>query len=166
MTAGRSAPRGPTLHGRREERGALDHLLAAARAGRSEALVLRGRAGIGKTALLDYTVESAPDFRVLRVAGVESEMELPFAALHQLCAPLGDWLDRLPGPQREALATTFGVSPGTVPDRLFVALASLSLLSEAADRQPLLCVIDARNGWTAPPRRRWRSWRAGCWRSQ
>src|SRR3954469_4062735 len=142
MTAGRPPPSGLELHGRRQERVMLDELIAAARSGRSETLVLRGEAGIGKTALLEYAVESAPDFRVLRVAGVESEMELPFAALHQLCAPLHDRLDRLPGPQRDALATTFGLSTGTVPDRLFVALASLTLLSEAAERQPLLCVID------------------------
>ena len=142
MTAGRSPPGEPKLRGRRNERAALDELLAAARAGRSETLVLRGEAGIGKTALLEHAVESASDFRVLRVAGVESEMELPFAALHQLCAPLHDWLDRLPGPQRDALATTFGLSEGTVPDRFFVGLATLSLLSEAADAQPLLCVID------------------------
>ena len=141
MTASRSPPR-EKLRGRSDERAALDALLASARAGRSGALVLRGEGGIGKTALLEYAVESASDFRVLRVAGVESEMELPFAALHQLCAPLHDWLDRLPGPQRDALATTFGLSAGTVPDRLFVGLATLSLLSEAAERRPLLCVID------------------------
>src|SRR3954451_18586850 len=105
MTAGRSSPGELNLRGRRDERVALDDLLAAARAGRSETLVLRGEAGIGKTALLEYAVESAPDFRVLRVASVELEMELPFAALHQLCVPLHDWLDRLPGPQRDALAT-------------------------------------------------------------
>src|SRR3954462_14221580 len=90
MTAGRPPPSGLELHGRRQKRVMLDELLAAARSGRSETLVLRGEAGIGKTALLEYAVESAPDFRVLRVVGVESEMELPFAALHQLCAPLGD----------------------------------------------------------------------------
>jgi DNA-binding CsgD family transcriptional regulator len=142
MTAGRSPPGELKLRGRRNERAALDELLAAARAGRGGTRVLRGEAGIGKTALLEYAVESAPDFHVLRVAGVESEMELPFAALHQLCAPLHDWLDRLPGPQRDALATTFGLSAGTVPDRLFVGVATLSLLSEAAEREPLLCVID------------------------
>src|SRR3954470_8718716 len=142
MTAGRSAPHGLKLRGRRKECAALDELLSAARAGRSQTLVLRGEAGIGKTALLEYAVESRPDFRALRVAGVESEMELPFAALHQLCAPLRDWLDRLPGPQHDALATTFGLRAGTVPDRLFVGLATLSLLSEAAERRPLLCVID------------------------
>src|SRR4051812_839112 len=142
MTAGRPPPSGLELHGRRQERVMLDELIAAARSGRSETLVLRGEAGIGKTALLEYAVESAPDLRVLRVVGVESEMELPFAALHQLCAPLHDWLDRLPGPQRNALATTFGLSAGPVPDLLFIGVATLSLLSEAAERRPLLCVID------------------------
>src|ERR1700754_734096 len=142
MTAGRPPSGGLELRGRRNERALLDELLATARAGRSGTLVLRGEAGIGKTALLDYAVESAPDFRVLRVAGVESEMELPFAGLHQLCAPLRDSLDRLPDRQRDALATTFGLSAGTVPDRLFVGLATLSLLAEAAEGRPLLCVID------------------------
>ncbi|HEY6760012.1 MAG TPA: AAA family ATPase [Baekduia sp.] len=142
MTAGRSAPDGLKLRGRDTERAALDDLLASARAGRSETLVLRGEAGVGKTALLDYAVESASDFRVLRVAGVESEMELPFAALHQLCAPLRPYLDRLPGPQRDALSTTFGLSAGAPPDRLFVGLAVLSLLSDVVERQPLLCVVD------------------------
>jgi predicted ATPase len=141
MTAGRSAD-GLMLRGRRDERVALDELLAAARGGRSETLLLRGEAGIGKTVLLEYAVGAANDFRVLRVAGVESEMELAFAALHQFCAPLYDWLHRLPGPQREALTTTFGLSAGTAPDRFFIGLAALSLLSEAAERQPLLCVID------------------------
>jgi hypothetical protein len=120
----------------------LDELLAAARGGGSETRVLRREAGIGKTALLGSVIESASDFRVLRAAGVESEMELPFAALQQLCAPLSDWFDRLPGPQRNALVTTFGLSAGTVPDRFFVGLATLNLLSEVAEPQPLLCVID------------------------
>src|SRR3954452_5753847 len=142
MTAGGPPPGGLELHGRRQERVMLDELIAAARSGRSETLVLRGEAGIGKSALLEYAAESAPDFRVLRVVGVESEMELPFAALHQVCAPLHDWLDRLPGPQRNALATTFGLSAGPVPDLLFIGVATLSLLSEAAERRPLLCVID------------------------
>src|SRR3954464_16011727 len=142
MSAGRPPPGGLELRGRRKERVMLGEAIAGARSGRSDTRVRRGEAGIGKTALLDYAVESAPDFRVLRVAGVESEMELPFAALHQLCAPLHDWFDRLPGPQHDALATTFGLRAGTVPDRLFVGLATLSLLSEAAERRPLLCVID------------------------
>ncbi|HXO09880.1 MAG TPA: AAA family ATPase, partial [Solirubrobacteraceae bacterium] len=120
----------------------LDGLLERARAGQSGVLVLRGDAGIGKTALLEDAIGSSSDMRVLRAVGLEAEMELPFAALHQLCAPLLDWLDDLPGPQRDALATTFGLSAGAVPDRFFVGLAVLGLLSEAAEMHPLLCVID------------------------
>ena len=103
---------------------------------------MRGEPGIGKTALLEYATASATDLRVLRAAGVESEMELPFAGLHQLCAPLLGRLDRLPGPQRVALATAFGLGEGAVPDRLFVGLAVLSLLADAAGERPLVCVID------------------------
>jgi DNA-binding CsgD family transcriptional regulator len=132
----------PMLHGRREERAVLGGLLDGARAGRSGVLVLRGEAGIGKTALLGRAIESASGFTVLRAVGVESEMEIPFAALHQLCAPLNDIVDRLPAPQREALEVTFGVTAGATPDRLFVALATLSVLSEAAQERPLLCVVD------------------------
>src|SRR6201993_4339625 len=130
------------LHGRRDECVVLDRLLDGARAGRGPALVLEGEAGVGKTALFDYAIASASDLRVLRAVGVESERELAFAALHQLCAPLLDRLDGLPGPQRDALATTFGLSAGAVPDRFFVGLAVLGLLSEAAAERPLLCVID------------------------
>ena len=100
------------LRGRRDECAVLDGLLEGARAGQSGVLVLRGDAGIGKTALLEYAIGSSSDMRVLRAVGVEAEMELPFAALHQLCAPLLDRLDGLPGPQRDALATTFGLSAG------------------------------------------------------
>src|ERR1700757_895456 len=120
------------LHGRRDECVVLDRLLDGARAGRGPALVLEGEAGVGKTALLDYAIASASDLRVLRAVGVESEMELAFAALHQLCAPVLDRLDRVPAPQRGALETTFGLSAGTVPDRLLVGLAVLSLLSDVA----------------------------------
>src|SRR5690348_14591066 len=130
------------LHGRRDECVVLDRLLDGARAGRSGALVLEGEAGVGKTALLDYVIGSASDLRVLRAVGVESEMELAFAALHQLCAPVLDGLDRLPVPQRDALLTTFGLRAGAVPDRFLVGLAVLSLLSEAADERPLVCVVD------------------------
>jgi DNA-binding CsgD family transcriptional regulator len=97
---------------------------------------------VGKTALLDYAVERASELRVLRAAGVESEMELPFAGLHQLCAPMLDRLERLPGPQREALSTAFGLSAGEAPDRFFVALAVLGMLAEAAEERPLVCVVD------------------------
>jgi DNA-binding CsgD family transcriptional regulator len=137
-----SAPGAPMLRGRREECALLDGLLAAARDGHSGVLVLRGDAGFGKTALLEHAIESAPDLTVLRAVGVESEVELAFAALHQLCAPVLEALDRLPGPQRDALAITFGLSAGPVPDRFLVGLATLSLLSEAAQERPLLCVVD------------------------
>jgi DNA-binding CsgD family transcriptional regulator len=130
------------LRGRRDACAVLDGLLEDARAGQSGVLVLRGDAGIGKTALLEYAIASSSDVRVLRAVGVEAEMELPFAALHQLCIPMLDRLERLPGPQRDALATTFGLSAGVVPDRFFVALAVLGLLSEAAEVRPLWCVID------------------------
>jgi len=132
----------PMLRGRREELAALDGLFDAARAGRSSVLVLRGEAGIGKTALLERAVEAASNFTLLRAVGVESDMELAFAALHQLCAPILGFVDRLPAPQRDALEVTFGVSEGAVPDRFLVALAALSLFSEAAQARPLVGVID------------------------
>ena len=124
------------------ERAEVGGLLEAARAGRSGVLVMRGEPGVGKTALLDWAVGSAAGLRVVRVAGVESEMELAFAALQQLCAPMLDRLAGLPDPQRAALGVAFGLETGTAPDRFLVGLAVLSLLSEAAERQPLLCVID------------------------
>src|SRR5580658_4432776 len=124
------------------ERAALGGLLEAARAGCSGVLVVRGEPGVGKTALLDWAVGSAAGLRVARVAGVESEMELAFAALQQLCAPMLDRLAGLPDPQREALGVAFGLTTGAAPDRFLVGLAALSLLSEAAGQQPLLCVID------------------------
>src|SRR6266536_1537625 len=130
------------LRGRREECAVLDGLLEGARAGRSGTLLVRGEPGVGKTALLEYAIESAWDLRVLRAIGAESERELAFAALHQLCAPLADSFDRLPGPQRDALAITFGLSDGSAPDRFLVGLAVLSLLSEAAQERRLLCVVD------------------------
>src|SRR6202790_1279949 len=127
---------------RLSERAALSQLLDAARAGRSGVLVMRGEPGAGKTALLDWAVESAAGLRVARVAGVESEMELAFAALQQLCAPMLDKLEGLPDPQRDALGVAFGLSKGAAPDRFLGGLAVLSLLSEVAEQQPLLCVID------------------------
>ncbi len=130
------------LQGRRTECAALDRLLEAARGGHSGVLVVRGEAGVGKSALLEYAREAASEFRVTQAAGVESEMELPFAGLHQLCATLLDRLDRLPPPQRDALGTAFGLTSGTRPDRFLVGLAFLSLLSDAADQEPLLCLID------------------------
>ena len=105
-------------------------------------LVLRGEAGVGKSALLDYALEQAPGFRSAHVAGVESDMELAFAGLQQLCAPLMDHHEELPEPQREALAVAFGRGVGPTPDRFLVGLAVLSLMAAAADDQPLLCVVD------------------------
>jgi DNA-binding CsgD family transcriptional regulator len=130
------------LLNRLPERAALGQLLEAARGGRSGALVVRGEAGVGKTALLEDAIASAAGMRVARVAGIESEMELAYAALQQLCAPMLDGLDRLPDPQREALGVVFGLRAGEAPDRFLVALAALSLLADAANKQPLLCVID------------------------
>jgi DNA-binding CsgD family transcriptional regulator len=130
------------LLNRLPERAALGQLLEAARGGRSGALVVHGEAGVGKTALLDCAIESAAGLRIARVAGIESEMELAFAALQQLCAPMLDKLEALPDPQRDALGVAFGLNKGAAPDRFLVGLAALSLLSEVAEQQPLLCVID------------------------
>src|SRR6266436_2538153 len=112
---------------RRTERSALDSLLAAARGGMGSALVLRGEPGIGKTALLDYAIESAPGFRIARAVGVESVLEL---------------MERLPDPQRDALGVAFGLRAGDPPDRFLVGLAVLSLLSEVAEERPLVCVVE------------------------
>jgi DNA-binding CsgD family transcriptional regulator len=130
------------LLGRAEERAVLDDVLDDIRHGHSRSLVLRGEAGIGKTALLASLIESAPDMTVVRAVGVESEMELAFASLHQLCVPMLDRLPRLPAPQRRALEIVFGLSAGDAPDRFLAALAVLSLFSEAADERPLLAVVD------------------------
>jgi DNA-binding CsgD family transcriptional regulator len=131
-----------TLRGREEECAALDGLLEAVRRGESSALVVRGEPGVGKTALVDHMIESADDIRVVRAVGVESEMELAFAALQQLCAPMLDRLEHLPGPQQEALRVAFGLTGGEAPDRFVVGLAVLTLLAEVAEERPLLCVVD------------------------
>jgi hypothetical protein len=133
---------GPNLRGRTEERATLDELLAEVRAGRSRVLVLSGEAGVGKTALLDYLVAHATDCRVARWVGVESEMELPFAGLRQLCEPLLGNLERLAEPQRDALATAFGLEAGQPADRFLIGLAVLNLLAEAAEDMPVVWVID------------------------
>ncbi|HEY9337268.1 MAG TPA: AAA family ATPase, partial [Kribbella sp.] len=133
---------GTRLLGRRSECDSLDRLLVAARIGQSRVLVLRGEAGVGKTALLDYLSARTGGFRIVRVAGVQSEMEFAFAGLHQLCAPFLDRLDRLPGPQQEALAAAFGLTAGKAPDRSLVALAALGLLAEVSADQPLLGLVD------------------------
>ncbi|SNY37384.1 helix-turn-helix transcriptional regulator [Paractinoplanes atraurantiacus] len=130
------------LLGRRQECATIDRMIAAVRSGESRVLVLHGGAGVGKTALLDYARRKPAGLRVLRAAGVESEMELAFAALHQLCGPLLDLLPRLPEVQRHALETVLGLRTGTPPDRFLVGLAVLSLLSEASEQSPLLCVVD------------------------
>jgi len=116
--------------------------VASVRAGQSQVLVVRGEAGIGKTAVLDYAAERADRFLVVRASGVESEMELPFAALHQVCIPLLDGLELLPPPQREALGTAIGLSSGSQPDRFLVGLAVLTLLSDATETHPLICMVD------------------------
>src|SRR5919112_5978365 len=135
--------RHPTvLLGRSAECQALEQALDRVRGGDSAVLVVRGEAGVGKTALLHYCARQASDFRVSRVAGVESEMELAFAGLHQLCAPLLDRLDALPEPQQDALRVALGLTSGAAPDRFRVGLATLSLLAEVAEAQPLLCLVD------------------------
>lgn len=134
---------GTGLRGRRTECESLDQLLEDVRVGRSRVQVLRGEAGVGKTALLEYLVANAsPGCRIARVSGIESEMELAFAGLHQLCVPLLNHRDRVPPPQREALDTAFGLTVGPAPDRFFVGLAVLSLLCDASGQQPLICIID------------------------
>jgi DNA-binding CsgD family transcriptional regulator len=130
------------LRGREHERETLAGLLGAVRGGRSGALLLLGEAGIGKTSLLDDMTAAAGDLAVLRVAGAEAERELPYATLHQLCGPLLAHLDRLPPPRREALQVVFGLVGGPPPEPFFVGLAVLSLLAEAADGKPLVCVVD------------------------
>src|SRR5215204_5486435 len=142
MTVRVSTETGHRLLGRADERSLLDGLLADVRRGRSRSLVLRGEAGIGKTALLKYLVDSASEVTVARAVGVESEMELAFAGLHQLCGPMLDRLPRLPAPQRQALEVVFGRSSGAPPDRFLAGLGVLSLMSEMGDDRPLLCVVD------------------------
>jgi DNA-binding CsgD family transcriptional regulator len=130
------------LRGRGSECARLEALVSAVRRGESRLLVVRGEAGIGKTALLEYLIASASDLTVVRAVGVQSEMELAFASLHQLCGPLLDRLERLPAPQRQALEVVFGLSTGAAPDRFLVGLAVLSLFSAAVDERSLLCVVD------------------------
>jgi DNA-binding CsgD family transcriptional regulator len=145
MTANSRPPdRVPKLMGRRAEREALSALVDAVRSGESRALVMRGDPGVGKTVLVDHLARRASGLgcRVARAAGVQSEMELAFAGLHQLCAPMLGHLDGIPGPQQDALRTAFGLAAGPPPDRFFVGLAVLSLLSEVATEHPLICVID------------------------
>jgi hypothetical protein len=130
------------LLGRERELAILTELFEGARRGQSRALVVGGDPGVGKTALVGQAVESAAGARILRAVGVESEMELPYAALHQLCSPALDGLGRLPAPQRVALSTVFGLSAGDPPDRFLVGLAALSLLAGVGAKQPLICFVD------------------------
>ncbi len=134
--------RPPVLLGRAGERRAFDRLLTNIREGQSAALVLRGEAGIGKTTLLHYFARQAAGFRVVRITGVEAEMELPFAALHQLCTPIIGGLDKLPDPQQNALRVALGLAPGQPADRFLVGLAVLGLLSAVAEERPLLCLVE------------------------
>ena len=127
---------------RREECSLLDGVLRDVRSGESRVLVVHGDPGVGKSALLEYLARNAADCRLVRASGVESEMELAYAALHQLCLPMVDRLDRLPAPQRDALNVAFGLSAGPTPDRLLIGMAVLSLFSDVADAQPLVCLID------------------------
>src|SRR6202140_3499629 len=130
------------LIGRSRERAVLERLLDTARDRHGAVLVVHGDPGVGKTALLEYAVEAGQDFRVVRTAGVEGEMELDYAALQRLCSPILEFIERLPDPQRDALGVAFGLSAGQPPSPFLVGLAVLGLLSEAAEQQPLLCVVD------------------------
>jgi DNA-binding CsgD family transcriptional regulator len=130
------------LLGRHSECEFLEAARADALDGRSRVVVLRGEPGVGKTVLLDFVVEEAKGWQIARAVGIESEMELAYGGLHQLCAPMLDRLDQLPAPQRDALGTVFGLQAGEPPDRFLVGLATLTLLADVADQQPLLCVID------------------------
>src|SRR6202049_458906 len=133
---------GGQLLGREREREVLGRLLKAGRGGEGGVLVVHGEPGVGKTALLEWTVEEGRQLRVLRTVGVEGEMELPFSALQQLCSPILDRSERLPDPQRDALSVAFGLSAGQAPNPFLVGLAALGLLSEASEERPLLCVVD------------------------
>src|SRR6266481_3655252 len=131
-----------TLLDRRAERAAIDQVLDAVRSGLSGTLVLRGGPGVGKSTLLQYAVAAAPDLQVCGIAGVESEISMEFGGLHQLLVPCLPQLEELPPPQRGALRVAFGQEAGPPPERFLVGLATLTLLSRAAEEQPLLCIID------------------------
>src|SRR3712207_8851546 len=132
------------LRGRGDECALLDDLVSAVRRGESRSLLLRGEAGIGKSALLHYLIAVASDLTVVRTVGIESEMELAYAGLHQLCSPLLQWLDKLPAPQREAIEIVFGLRTGSAPDRFFVGLAALGLLAGAGGERPGAFVVGDR----------------------
>ena len=138
----RQRGRATELRGRRRECDLLDQLLDAVREGAGRALVVRGEPGVGKTALLDYLAEHASGCRVARAVGVESELELAYAGIHQLLTPMLGRLQQLPAPQREALRTAFGLSSGSAPDRFLVGLATLRLLADVTEEHPLVCLVD------------------------
>src|SRR4051812_7677994 len=142
--------RPPAFLGRSGERDVLNRLLETARGGQSAVLLIRGEAGIGKTALIRYAARRAAGFRVAQIAGVESEMELPFAGLHRLCAPMLAKLDALPEPQQTALRVSFGLSSGDAPDRFLVSLAALTLLAEVA-KSGRCCVSSMTRNGSMPP---------------
>ena len=157
---------GQRLRGRDSERETLGDLISTVRSGTSQVLVLRGEAGVGKTALLEYVAELASGCRCVHVAGIQSDMELPFAGLQQLCAPLLDHLDELPEPQREALNVAFGRGVGETPDRFLVGLAVLSLMAAAATKN-LSCVLSTtRSGSTKCRCRRSALSHGACWPSR
>ena len=160
-----AAPRPPAFRGRSSERELVDRLLDNVRGGQSAVLVIRGEAGVGKTALLRYCVRQASGFQIEQIAGVESEMELPFAGLHRLCSPMLDRLGALPEPQQLALKVALGIESGEAP-RFLVALAALSLLAEVTEERPLLCLVDDAQWLDAASARYSGSSRAGCWRSR
>src|ERR1700733_12579210 len=137
-----AAIRGQAFVGRTSERERLDGLLARVREGESEVLVIRGGAGIGKTALLRYAARQASGYRVAELTGVEAEMELAFAGIHQLCGTMLDRLDALPAPQHEAVSVALGLASGQVPHRFLVGLAVLNLLAAVAEERPLLCLVE------------------------
>src|SRR6202050_145144 len=130
------------LTDRRGERGVLDQLVDVVQAGGSRVLVVRGELGVGKSALLDYLAGRAAGWRVVRATGGEAEVELGFAGLHQLLAPVLDRVEGLPAPQRDALRTAFGLRAGPAPDRFLVGLAVLGGVAEVAGEKPLICVVD------------------------
>ena len=155
-----------SLYGRRSECAALDGLLDRVRGGPSAVLVLRGEAGIGKTALLRYLTERAAGFSVARCMGVESEMELAFTGLHDLCTPMLSYLDALVKPQREALSVALGLASGEPPESFLVALAALNLLAQAAEDRPLLCIVDDMQWLDQATAGCSGSWGGDCWPSR
>jgi len=156
-------PQAGRLLGRQRERAVLERLLDTARDGHGSVLVVHGAPGVGKTALLEYAVETGEDFRVVRAAGVEAEMELDYAALQQLCSPILEVSEHLSEPQRDAIGVAFGLSGGQPPSPFLVGLAVLGLLSEAAEQQPICAWSMTRSGSTAHRHERSRSWLAASW---